>query len=733
MAVPSWIANISRISNTLFCFCVFFQVPCLLAGRYSYELPEYVVKVDSKQLKMPKAAMDVAVDHLVKQFYETDIFTKSSQNISTCRKELINVTKNNDNLFLYVDAIGKVPAGISRGDFAWLGSFDSCLEITNAHYCLTTFNVEISNFTRKPLPLRIGFCLPSACGKVDLKEVFGTISISNQFVNITYGGCSCPKKPDYTSDVVITLVLCGFLLMLCALGTLMDVCGRPGVSLVSQTVSNKYVDEVSSSVQNEEVLHNERAFHEDGYNQHNKNHIRTPLVSESVKSNYLRPKRPSGGLIEFLRCFSLTRNTNQILDTKVTSKAITCLSGIRVISMFWVILGHAFLFTISSTLVANPLDMEDAISRLSMMAVTNAYYSVDTFFFLSGLLLAYVCFQKMEKNDGKYNWLLFYVHRYVRLTPSLMFMILFYMKLIPFFAYSPIWSTTEDKYCSRYWWTNLLYINNFYPTDFLKQCAGWSWYLANDMQFFVISPLILILAYRFCRVGLLATAGSLLMASTMILAVLYGNYDIDPTELSKWGMSNLFGISETRKNYSNMIYSKPYCRVQPYLIGIMLGYFMFRSYSGTRKPTWAVALIAWLVAFTVGMTLVYSPHDNVTDGRQWTKTEKVLYGMFSKVAWSMALAWVVYACHYGYGGIIQRFLSASFWVPLARLTYCAYLVHPIVLTYMFNSSKVVLFYSVQTIAFNFVAAVTASYLCAYILAVVIEFPCQNLEKLGARR
>lgn len=93
-------------------------------------------------------------------------------------------------------------------------------------------------------------------------------------------------------------VLCGFLLMLCALGTLMDICGRPSVSLVSQTVSNKYVDEVSTSVQNEEVLHNERAFqetcHEDGYNQHNKNHIRTPLVTESVKSNYLRPKRPSG-------------------------------------------------------------------------------------------------------------------------------------------------------------------------------------------------------------------------------------------------------------------------------------------------------------------------------------------------------------------------------------------------------------------------------------------------------
>jgi hypothetical protein len=35
-----------------------------------------------------------------------------------------------------------------------------------------------------------------------------------------------------------------------------------------------------------------------------------------------------------------------------------------------------------------------------------------------------------------------------------------------------------------------------------------------------------------------------------------------------------------------MVYEKPYCRIQPYLIGMMLGYFMHKSYSGTRKPAW---------------------------------------------------------------------------------------------------------------------------------------------------
>ena len=28
--------------------------------------------------------------------------------------------------------------------------------------------------------------------------------------------------------------------------------------------------------------------------------------------------------------------------------------------------------------------------------------------------MAYTCFRKLEKNEGKFNWFLFYFHRYVR-------------------------------------------------------------------------------------------------------------------------------------------------------------------------------------------------------------------------------------------------------------------------------------------------------------------------------
>ena len=55
--------------------------------------------------------------------------------------------------------------------------------------------------------------------------------------------------------------------------------------------------------------------------------------------------------MDFLRCFSLVQNTTKIFNTTVTPKMITSVNGIRVISMFWIILGHTFLFMLSSGIV----------------------------------------------------------------------------------------------------------------------------------------------------------------------------------------------------------------------------------------------------------------------------------------------------------------------------------------------------------------------------------------------
>lgn len=48
-------------------------------------------------------------------------------------------------------------------------------------------------------------------------------------------------------------------------------------------------------------------------------------------------------------------------------------------------------------------------------------------------------------------------------------------------------------------------------------------------------------------------------------------------------------------------------------------------------------------------------------------------------AWGISLAWITVACCCGYGGPLDSFFSFSGFVPLSRLTYCAYLIHPVIM------------------------------------------------------
>lgn len=57
-----------------------------------------------------------------------------------------------------------------------------------------------------------------------------------------------------------------------------------------------------------------------------------------------------------------------------------------------------------------------------------------------------------------------------------------------------------------------------------------------------------------------------------------------------------------------------------------------------------------------------------------------LYASVGHSAWGAALAWIVIACCTGHGGCVNSALSCRLLQPLSRLTYCAYLVHPIIMT-----------------------------------------------------
>ena len=127
-----------------------------------------------------------------------------------------------------------------------------------------------------------------------------------------------------------------------------------------------------------------------------------------------------------------------------------------------------------------------------------------------------------------------------------------------------------SEMCKKYWWENMLFINNLYQGTLGKMCLGHLWYLANDMQFFILTPPILFFYCRRRWASYLAL-GLLTIASVITVAVLTHKYN-----LPSGGM-----VGTNLDIYSDKIYIKPWGRILPYIMGIVLGimYFEFKNQS----------------------------------------------------------------------------------------------------------------------------------------------------------
>lgn len=73
-----------------------------------------------------------------------------------------------------------------------------------------------------------------------------------------------------------------------------------------------------------------------------------------------------------------------------------CLNGIRALSIIWVLFGHVYLLKIYGPLI-NAAEIKDWISNISSMILLSATITVDSFFLLSGLLVARAILNELDK------------------------------------------------------------------------------------------------------------------------------------------------------------------------------------------------------------------------------------------------------------------------------------------------------------------------------------------------
>ena len=620
----------------------------------------------------------------------------------------------NATLFAYaVDSFGRPGPGLQDGNLFAYGSYDECLMTSHTQYCLVPIYYPQKIFKPK---LKFAVCIPQECDETDaaitslialsLLQQTGQV-VQSPFVNKIAGPVTCEKEidPPLNAGAIVMIAVCCLLVLAATIGTTVD--------WLSHTVEIRLVQSNKDSDKDKSTETEDTSVLKSKANQRNK--------SDSI-------------VFQVITAFSLFKTIPTILSTKQPPSAITSLNGIRVISMFWIIMFHTHMRLV----IDNELYVYTDIGRsLSYQVVARGYIAVDTFFFLSGLLVSYHTLREMARTEGRFPLVRHYLHRYLRITPTYAFLLFvnwfLTMHLFGGPGYQDQFGVNSARYeaCEKYWWTNMLYISNIYPTELGDECMRWSWYLANDMQFFFVSPLMIVLLYYSLPLGLLSV-GIFLIGCFAANGAIMNYYDMD----ASYPGTNLLSMIMIMPNIdslmnSSQVYIKPYTRITPFLVGIVVGYLFYREakISFTNATNWLIYLGMWSLAALFCLIPVYGLY-NTWHGHPLNETENTLFSMFSPFIWSLGLALVVFACHNGYGWVVNSFLSMKLWIPLGKLTFNAYLLHLIILTPLIASLRQPTIHYTGIKATEYVVATAAlSYGTAAIVATFVEFPLAHVEAI----
>ncbi|ULT87604.1 hypothetical protein L3Y34_007037 [Caenorhabditis briggsae] len=580
-----------------------------------------------------------------------------------------------------MDAAGKIGSGIARGHLLSTGAFTECKAIDlfstslnrtiRGDYYRILFDIKMrgNSFNGScQLPqIGVDICLPYSCRDEDLTDYFrSVIGVSKELSPV----CSVRNvngrvpKTSFGTFVVLALI---------------------------------------SSV------------------------IFTCILSGTV--DYYQQKRGGGAKNEQLwrkifMAFSFYRNIQEIFNMENCNKEgqVTSLNCIRTISTVWVIMGHcAAIFILVCT---NPMDLLDFTKTYMGTILVNAYFAVDTFFFISAFLLSFLWFKTLQKQRKMVlsagGWVMFYVHRIARLSPVYYITILFFtfiyirmMRDMPLFM-SP---AVADDTCRQNYWLNLLYIDNL--------CYVISWYLATDLQLYIMSPLILLsFAIGGTFTGLLISMIAFLL-STGFNAYQMFFWHFPPTDFGLGPKDPRYDPDARRYDVWN--YYNPLIRCQIYIMGMVLGYFMRKVPKLNINP-W-VDRIMWILSLS-SMIFVVLIIQDYSSGHLWSPVQTALYSGLSRVIWGLSLSWIVISTYYR-KGLINDFMSLPFWTPLARLSFCAYLVHIMVSGYFFGKNHSELYFS--TLSYFFLDTVLPVTFISFIVAIfwstMFEIPFAKIEGL----
>lgn len=408
-----------------------------------------------------------------------------------------------------------MPSGILSGNYVDLGHFDQCFaskffssrsktDSSGAHYCQISVT-EASG--KRNTSFTMALCVPSVCSPQFVELIM------NRFVkNVDYKldlniPTICPGgKPESFGPVQwVTISLCVVLLVL----------------LISSTA----------------------------YDLHAK--------KKDIEPNKLYTS------------FSVVTNLDKLLEIRQNRKGgqfFDCLDGIRVLAIGWVVLLHVYDYSEFMPAVYNRSFPIDFKKTWGYSFTRHGDVAVETFFVVTGFLIAYN-FMKAREKSPKFNAIQYYVHRFFRIAPAYYVAVLFVIAFLHYLGDGPSYSQVTETWlrdnCVKYWWSALIFIQNWIPSSIMV-CIAPTWYISADMQFFLVSPIFLFMLVKWGKKCFYIFGVIIIASCTSVFVFVHVN---------QFNWINYMG--EKFSDYDPLIFHQTQHRIGPWLIGLLLGYYVF--------------------------------------------------------------------------------------------------------------------------------------------------------------
>lgn len=454
---------------------------------------------------------------------------------------------------------------------------------------------------------------------------------------------------------------------------------------------------------------------------------------------------------KILYCYSLKKNLGYVLAPRPlkkdgTDESLGVLDGTRVLLIGWVIVGQTLASYNQYPPLINYAKIIHETTETSFMLSYGGFFAADAFYWISGLVITYFFLRRFSDAEiTPVKILLEYARRIWRIIPAYFFIILFMWAMTAHIGNGPMWYYVNERLygdCEDYWHSNIFFVNNFIPHGRASYCHSDSWFISCLMQFFLITPFLLVLYLKVSKFMVWFILLILVTIGITATAVIGEHYNLIITQ-ETYNAEYLY-------NYKNFFYGKPYLRLGPYAIGVACGIILYayRTRVSTGRTVdylgeiiasiWEnkyVRYIGAAVGFLVNLALVilvFKSYRFLREDDDYSDTVEDLYFVylgFRRPLFTIGVSFILMPALLGYFDYLRMFLNHVLFNIFSKFVFGMFLIYYPIIQIVQLSVKD----SVELNFYNVLKDSVYFFILAFIFSIpivfLIELPAKNIKEL----